>query len=220
MSRLLRFTVYSGLCWLPLQAGTILSVGGNTSAFFNLGPAQALASSLTTTSSYRDVSFFATLFNNGSSDVSGVAFLTTALGPAATSSSLVDQAPFTIGAGAAAIELFFEPLLKPGTYYLVLTAATPASDFGWLYTRFPTLVAGPGVTEGQRFYADPAFNSSTSFNPAFPPGSRFVNLDVPSNRLLIDVIAADVPEPGTALLLVFVAILFLVPNRFERANHD
>lgn len=198
---------------MPACAGVILSVGGSTSAFFNLGPSQALASSLTTTNSYSDVSFFASLFNAGTGSASGTAFLTTSLGPGATTANLVDSAPFTIAPGASDIELLVEQSLSPGTYYLVLAGISASGDFGWLFTPFPALVAGPGVTEGQRYYADPAFNSSTKFNTSFPPGSTFLNLDSPSDRLLLDVIAADVPEPSTLFLSCFVLLAFVSKRR-------
>ena len=209
MFRLSRLAACGILLPVTLPAATILSVGGNTSAFFNLGP-QVLATSLTTTMSYTGVSFFATLFDNAANDAGGVAYLTTGIGPSATPSSLVDKAPFTIGPGATNIELLTEPALNSGTYYLVLTGSSSPSDFGWLYTPFPRLFAGPGVIEGQRFYANPGFNPLSALNLAYPPGSTFVNLDFPSDRLLFSVIASDVPEPATALGVALLLSLMAV----------
>jgi hypothetical protein len=213
--RFSRLAVWGILLWTPVDAGTILSVGGSTSAYFNLGP-QVLATSLTTTMPYTGVSFFATLFDNTANDASGIAYLTRAIGPSATPSSLVDQASFTIGAGATNIELLTEPMLSPGTYYLVLTGTSSPSDFGWLYTPSPILFAGPGVIEGQRFYANPGFNPSTALNPAYPPGSTFANLDNPSDRLLFSVISADIPEPATAV--IFPALLGLMAVARKRTG--
>ncbi len=201
------------------QASVILMTSGNASAYFNAGPVggsdQALAISWTISQTYSDVSIFASLFNALPSAM-GVAYLTTEVGPQATSATLVDSTTFTIGPDQTDIELFNEPSLGAGTYYLTLFGTSNPADFGWLYVAGASLVAGPGVIEGPRLFANAAFDAATSVNAAYPPGSTFTDF-TSGARVIVSITGTPIPEPGSAGAMGVGLIAVLLFARRRRA---
>lgn len=199
------------------HAAVILTTSGNASAYFNVGPVngseQVVAISWTIPQTYSDVSIFTSLFNS-LPGATGVAYLTTEVGPQATPATLVDSTPFTIGPDQTDIELFNEPSLGAGTYYLTLFGTSNPADFGWLYVLGASLSAGPEVVEGPRLFANAAFDPATAVNAAYPPGSTFADFTTGA-RVIVSITGTPVPEPGPAgaMGMGLIGLVFLFVRR-------
>lgn len=128
------------------------------------------------------------------------AYLTTQVGPGATSATLIASNGITMPVmldpfGIPPETNLFSGLnLGPGTYYLILAAPAEGG-----YVRFwmngGSAVTAPGVT----VIDDALVANNTLSDTTYPPASKFTT--VYGARLAFDVTSTPVPEPGTMLLL-------------------
>jgi len=149
------------------------------------------AVSWTQTSDYVDVDVFANLFTPGSPGFVNYE-LVNAIGPGtsfAVNGLLRGTAITPIN--PADVLLFHVPLLRAGTYYLVLDS--PVDNTSWLFGYQPdgTYNLAPGVS----FQGD-QWAYGTGINAAYTPASNFFSTVVPVQFAVIGTAAA--PEPATA----------------------
>jgi hypothetical protein len=144
----------------------------------------------------------------------GTAYLTTALGPGATSASQVAVAGFTFPDGVATVTLFSGLTLGPATYYLLLTGSTTGSDDGWVDTTSPSFTVAPGVTSVPGI----VFNDAVHLPGNYPPNNAY---SADSDDVIFSVTGSSVPEPGTsvtmgAALAMLIASQLIVRRRRVR----
>ena len=158
-----------------VQGATIVSTGPVTGPGFRslFGIAGAVAWS--TTSAYQNVSISAWL--SGSPAVSGLttgpleAYLTTSIGPGATSATQVASTVINVSlpsASSVEVSLFSGLTLAPGTYYLVLSGNFPLLPAAWAECQSPfcaaTVAADATLLNSQFFVgALPVYRPSAAF---------------------------------------------------------
>ena len=172
--------------------------------------------SWTSSNAFTDVSIDAWVSGTiGTEPIS--AYLTTAVGPGATSSTLLDSVTFTPSDGVptSGVLLFSGLTLDAGTYYLVLAGGPKTSGFnGWEEGNLPVSTA-PGVTQ-------PFLGLANSINPGevidadYPPGSTWETgfLFTDAFDVAGDPVAA-VPEPKTCGILSTIALVFFLRKRIR-----
>jgi hypothetical protein len=126
---------------------------------------------------------------------------TTAIGVGATTASVVAQTSFMFPATPIGpTELFNNLFLPPNTYYLVIGVPSTAEFGEWHWSSMAKTKLGKGVT------ATASYTSESGLDYAFNPDSPFVlNSDTNGFAPFLGQIdgSGPVPEPSTALLLVF-----------------
>jgi hypothetical protein len=166
------------------------AIGGDTN--------QYLLMSWTSSQSFADVEIGAYVNSIDSSYVDATAYLTTQVGPGATSATLIDSNNITLPVGSPSPELtLFSGLdLGPGTYYLVLAAPAEGGNVrGWLNGDPASIVTAPGVS----VIDEALFANGPLSDTSYPPASNFLGVyPVP---LAFDVTGTPVPEPSTLLLV-------------------
>ena len=153
---------------------TIVSVGTSTPGSPALGTGQFLMESWTSTVAFTDVSISAYVYSGDAGHTAATAYLTTQVGPGATSATLVAQNPVTLPVGMVGttpeLQLFGGLTLPPGTYYLVMATADSTFNEGWLNGSLPT----PAVTAtGVTFNGPGHGTGGTTPNAGYPPASSF-----------------------------------------------
>jgi len=189
---------------------TIVSVEGGVNFYssFQSGlPPEpvALEVSWSQTNTYGDVSILADLIGFGSSG-SGIAYLTTAVGPGTTAANEAGAPDnFTFSNSQQDVQLFSGLDLGPGTYYLTLYGSG-----GWGLAQNPstrTVTEDPGAALGQPYYSD-----DLTF-PTFIPAADYANII--DCCLAFAVYGTPVPEPNQ-LWLIGLAGLALVCWKVHR----
>lgn len=144
-------------------------------------------------------------FCNGTSAVSGEAYLTNAIGPGTTAANQIAFTTLnTSGIVFPTLFPFSNLTLGPDTYYLIFLQRTP-SGFFWAGSGFPyQLTAALGVTPG------PAYLGNTSYPLlGYPPASDFFTYPLDSAGAPLFSITGDrasenpapVPEPTSLLFM-------------------
>ena len=181
------------------SANTIVSVAGDINLYssFQAGlPPEpiALEVSWTQTNTYDNVSIFADLNGFGSSG-SGIAYLTTAVGPGTTSANQVATPDsFTFPNTPQDVELFSGLTLGPGSYYITMYGTG-----GWGLAQDPsttTVTLDPGASLGQ------PYQSNELTFPTFIPAADYATPIACCLVFAVD--GTPVPEPNQ---LVPVALL-------------
>jgi hypothetical protein len=191
-----------------VSADTIVSVTGPASGVeYTIDTGTFLAPSWTQTSSYTGVSITAELAGTGS----GVAYLTSGIGPGTPPANVLDSFDFTFpGATPTNLSLFSGLSLGPGTYYLLIAGATSSSqNSGWEIPSPQTFTTAPGVTRPMGYYY--TSNSGGSYTD-YP----FDNAGEPIYS--VTGTASSTPEPQTgALAGLALGMLLLTRYRTYRA---
>ena len=157
---------------------------------------------------YSNVSISAALYSPGSGGAV-TAYLTNALGPAATAANNVAP-PVTLPIGSPSDPPLFQPLfsgltLAPGDYFFILagTNTTTQDSLNWFGNSSLPAVVGQGVSN---------LNYHYNLSPgAFAPGGNFSAIALtgaPLYSITGDTDSGSVPEPST-FILVAAAILGL-----------
>lgn len=150
--------------------------------------------SWTQTRPYFDVSITARLFS--AEPDSGVAYLTTRIGPGATLADQIASASFLFPPEhhyPADVLVFSGLTLAPGTYYLIIAGGS-TYHAGWYSTDQPTVTTDVGVTQhGAAVVYD--FNLAT-----YLPAS--VHTPEPSYHNIYSVTGTAVPEPSGIAFIV------------------
>lgn len=176
------------------SGGTIVAVQGPASSalpIFNSAPIQIGYASWTQSGSYDDVSIIASLGDESSGDT-GVAYLSTSIGPGATA---LDIQSFSFpGGGAGPVTLFSGLTLGPGTYFLVVAPSDGQTfvEASWSETSSPAVVSDFGETTN-------GFGVASFISLANPPAVDWAS--VPDLNLLFSVTGNSVPEPSSGVLL-------------------
>jgi hypothetical protein len=168
---------------------------------------QFLEENWTSTVGFNDVTISAFVFTENAANTSATAYLTTQVGPGATSAELVAQANLTLPVGMSSPELLlFSGLdLAPGTYYLVLATTDTSDNEGWFNGDLSSssAITAPGVT-----FNPPGFVANVVVDAAYPPGSTFSGTYPTGYAFDVATAAAAVPEPSS-LALMGVGVLLL-----------
>ena len=191
---------------------TILSVSGPNYGPGALGDAffQVLGSAWSTSASYADVTISVNLSGSRSSPP-GTAFLMTRIGPGTTTTSEIARTAFRAEGPDASITMFRGLSMPAGTYYLVLSSSSTASDLGWWSAFNPLVETAPGT---QRL-GDVVARLNRAIGPAdlmYPPASVFDGPSpIQSFPLKLNVTGSEVPEPtiGTLVPIGILGILGL-----------
>ncbi len=181
----------------PLSADTIIGRTGPAFSDFTLGPNDVFCISWSTSDAFSNVSITARMTSFSGMPGSGIAYLTTQIGPGTTVLDQVASAPFIVSAPIASDVLLFSGLsLTAGTYYLTLSS--PESTTAWLGASNPPMTTAPGVSYNGQFG-----QRHTPVDP-YPPASGFMPTDVAQGySSLLFVVSGDaVPEPSTAVTLL------------------
>jgi hypothetical protein len=174
-------------------ADTVVSVPKGINGAPALANNQFLEENWTSTVAFSDVTISAFVISVNPADTSAVAFLTTQVGPGATSAELVAQANLTLPVGLSSPELvLFSGLnLSPGTYYLTLATTDATDNEGWFNGDLTSssAVTAPGVT-----FNPPGFLAHT-IDAAYAPGSTFSFTYKPGYAFDVVSGVSSVPEP-------------------------
>ncbi len=162
------------------------------------------------TTTWTNVRIELTLYNNGNDPApnTGVAYLTTKLGPGTTEAAHeIDEAVLAVsGNGPHDVEAVNGLTLGPGTYYVTYFRASHGfNDFAaaaW-NTNNTAPQVGPGVTFlGSRV---------EDLDALYPPASSWVGFADP--LFLASITGTQVPEPSAGALVAAAAALFGVITR-------
>jgi PEP-CTERM motif len=199
---------------IPAEGSTIVSVSGPTNTSLPIGgiTRRIEGTSWTSTGSFSGVDISALLMTNNSflgpfGDVTGQAYLMTAIGSGVTVANQIATAPFFVPGTLitpTSVNLFSELSLGPGTYDLLLTGPAASPFFYW-WTAGPATVTVDPVTT---LLPDQLAVDSVSY----PPANSFIALQR-SDRFQFTVTGtpvAGVPEPSTLALMAFGVLLVLV----------
>lgn len=179
-------------------ASTIVSVPKGIAGSPAIEATQFLEENWTSTVGFSDVTISAFVNTYNVADSSAVAYLTTQVGPGATSAELVAQANLTLPVGLSSPELvLFSGLnLSPANYYLILATTDTTGNEGWfngdLYSS--SAVTAPGVT-----FNPPGFVAHT-IDAAYAPGSTFSGTYIPGYAFDVVGNVSPVPEPSSLSL--------------------
>jgi hypothetical protein len=159
---------------------------------------QYLMMSWTTSQTFTDVAISAYVYTTDNDYTDATAYLTTQVGPGATSATLIASnditLPYSSTYPSPEQNLFSGLNLDPGTYYLILAAPSEGGYVrGWL--NGGSAITAPGVT----VIDNALFTQLTYSDTSYPPASDFFGTYGAS--LAFDVTGTPVPEPSTMLLL-------------------
>jgi hypothetical protein len=201
--------ILAGVLAQPASASTILSVQPYNGGTFTLGAqflSQALLVSWTSVDIYSDVSITVDV-EQGDPPLSGVAYLTTRIGPGTTPADEVATAPFIPPAVNGPLTIFTGLDLDPGTYYLILYGPAPGLG-AWAHNINATIVTGIGVTRNPDLLANEIKTGGSIVNLSYPPASTFGLYDGFQQNMILEITGEFVPEPGTlGFALVGLAVL-------------
>jgi hypothetical protein len=193
------------------HANTIVSVQGDVNFFsiFQAGlPPEpiALEVSWSQTNTYGGVSVFADLNGFGSSG-SGIAYLTTSIGPGTTSADEA-AAPdnFTFPSAQQNVQLFSGLDLGPGTYYLTIYGTG-----GWGLAQNPSttiVTEDTGAALGQPYYSN-----DLTF-PTFIPAADYATPIACCLVFAVD--GTPVPEPNQQWSIGFVGLALVCWKLYRR----
>lgn len=193
-----------------LSAGPILSVtGGPQGSVPHILPNQTLAISFTVGKSYSDVSISADLVGN----FAGMAYLTTQIGPAASTAEQIASDSFTSVGG---FDVVMSDLnIGPGTYFLVLGAVEDPPAQGWATSTSPVTVADVGASASFGTYVSSTEN-------IYAPSDSFTfqtMIDGSSTTPEFTITGTSVPDITSTLALLFVSLsgLAVVSRSFKLA---
>jgi hypothetical protein len=181
----------------PLTAATVITRTGTPAG--SVAGVTSLAASWTQTgTTYSGVTVAITVQSTNGAPASGNVYLTNALGSAATAVNLLALAPIAVSSPVPVpVILSFPPLtLPPGTYYLVLSNATP--NLGWAFVEGGAVEAlGPGGSSNidRVDLATPT--------PAFPPSAAtFVPVTAGgSSKVMLFAVTGNPGPPLTITLI-------------------
>jgi hypothetical protein len=186
----------------PSAAATIVYSGDPSAAGpsgYAVNSTYAEESSWTSLNSYTDVSvsFSSGYFSADAYPGTGTAYLTTEIGPNATSSTLIASTDFNfLNTTGGNVNLFSGLSLGPGTYYLVLAAPTGWGG-GWSITTGTNEMTAPGVTLGESTFSYlPSYLGNL---PSYAPSYRFGAFQYNTNVFSVDgnLVSNIAPEPST-----------------------
>lgn len=200
-------------------AETILSVSGPNYGPGALGGSsfQILGSAWSTSASYADVTISSNLSGSPSS-LPGTAFLMSRIGPGTTTTSEIARTAFQAGGPDVSTTLFNGLSMPAGTYYLVLSSSSAASDLGWWSAFNPMIETAPGT---QRL-GDVVAGLNRAIGPAdfmYPPASVFDGpFPVQSFPNKLNVTGSEVPEPTIGILVPIGILGLFVLRRILRKS--
>jgi hypothetical protein len=183
----------------PARAAVLLEVGGTPDRPITFNLNEAIAVSFNLSTPFDDVSFSAPLICDS---CTFTLFLMQArLGPSATVGDLVHAASFS---GIPLGGTLFSGLDLAADDYFVVVANLGGPSIIWEGGASPAVSSAPGVTHLEDW-------ASTSFDVTFPPTSVFeVILNQGARFYTVEAaVRGAVPEPGTAMLLLFAAGLVI-----------
>jgi hypothetical protein len=193
------------LCTTAAQGSSILvSVPKGPTGEPALEAGQFVAESWTQTNTWTGVSVAAFVNTASAADQGATAYLTTQIGPGATSATLVTQDNLTLPVGLSApeLQLFSGLTLGPGTYYLILASTDTTFNEGW-FNGNGSSVTGLGVTSN----GPPGLFANVTLNAAYPPASTFSGHYGVGYAFDVTGTPSTVPEPKAVTLLVALLIL-------------
>jgi hypothetical protein len=162
----------------------------NDYGFFALAGIDVYSVSWTSTGSYSGANISVALL--GDSGGTGMAYLTTQIGPGTTLANQVTTASFAFPSASSYVTILSGLSLGAGTYYLTIEE-TGVLNGAWLGSSSPTVTTAPNViANGQEvaFYNyPPAYNPADSFSNYFQPLDYIVGL-------------TPIPEPSAAWLII------------------
>ena len=186
-------------------ADTVVSVHKGINGSPAIANNQFLEENWTSTVGFSNVTISAFVISVNAADTSAVAYLTTQVGPGATSAELVAQANLTLPVGLLSPELvLFSGLnLGPGTYYLTLATTDATDNEGWFNGNLTSssAVTAPGVT-----FHPPGFLAHT-IDTAYAPGSTFSFTYLPGYAFDVVSEASTTPESSSLNLALIGALL-------------
>ena len=185
-------------------AATIVSVSGPIDFTGAIGSSQAMTVGFTTGQAYNSVTISALISGLAGQTVD--AYLTTSIGAGTTVADEVASGVINLpGFNPGVLTPVFAGLnLAPGSYYLTLFNPDNNSG-GWSSTETPTVFDVPGSS-----YDFSGYFITNAVPLPYPPGATFVDLSTQDGRTLIfSVDTVSVPEPGTWLVGVGLALLAL-----------
>jgi hypothetical protein len=153
----------------------------------------------------------ASLVRSAAGPATGTAFLTTAVGPAATPADVVASTVFTFAPVPNAsttlgyVNLFNDLVLPADDYFLVF--GDPVTNGG----GFISLRTGaPYTTHPNASVGSMLFSTGASRNPAFAPGSTFSSSALGTRFIRL---TGEIPEPSAVALLGIAAVGLLRRTR-------
>lgn len=198
-------------CFTTASPNTIISVSGADST---ASSAAGLSEGWSTSGALGDVTISALLSNGNGLPSTGIAYLTTALGPGTTTTQEIAQTDVTLcGSCVEDVVLFSGLNLAAGDYWITFGAPPPPASFlDW--------VTGPASQEVTTTAPGISYLGLEELEPsdaAFPPGGSFAFPDPLTNGIAYDftVTATPVPEPATVWIfgLSFAGVIALKRRR-------
>ncbi len=191
----------------PVLADTIIGRTGPAFSDFTLGPINVYCISWSATGAFSNVSITARMTSFSGVAGTGIAYLTTQIGPGTTVLDQIASAPFVVSAPVASDVLLFSGLsLTAGTYYLTLSS--PQDTTAWLGASNPPTTIAPSVSYNGQFG-----QRNTAVDP-YPPASGFSPTDAAQGySALLFVVSGDaVPEPSK-VMMVLLGCLVIASSR-------
>jgi hypothetical protein len=206
------------------SGATVVSVSGTTFTEIPVGAVsggngQVLAASWSSTTSFTGVTISALLTTeifggNPTGDVTGQAYLMTAIGPGTTVASQIATAPFLVSSTFVTptnVTLFSGLTLGPGTYDLVLDNPANSPRFYWVTSSPTTVTVAPGTTH---------LPDSITGNKdlIYAPASPFAQ-STRSDSLEFTVTGtAGAPEPATFSMFALGVLTIMMSTRRKRPS--
>ena len=189
-------TLFSACAVAHAQAQTVFSrTGSSESAFalstypFDTFNNQTLSATLAETTGFSNAVITARLTDFGI-PTTGAAYLTTRIGPTASTADLVATFDVAFPASGADVTLFSGLSLLPNTTYYLTISSDSVINGIWYGTGTPTVQTAPGVRDNGSY--------CTHDLSAFPPSEAFIS----SPGLGLEyTVAVPAPETSTAASL-------------------
>lgn len=203
---------FSVLLLTSAHAETVVSVEGpvGPGLGFAIGGIQDLAVHWSETTSFSNVNITADVACSQKCGASMTvnAWLMTAIGPGSSALEQIAASTASISPVLSFVDLFSGLTLGPGDYYLVLASTDPSAFWAGTSDINGTVTTGLGVLREDKIIVANNIINGASLDPAFPPGSTFIELPTTpdsggSNDVEFAVTgqtAVSVPEPSSLLL--------------------